>query len=167
MPKNRCTGFIWVPGSHSPVRAVWPRQGIPGYRTTMAAALRTHSGTHHSATRSKHVVLPIRRLLTNGRGGVSREGHPPTFWREAQLLAYPYGGGGSTSGGTHPPNYQDIRENTEKNFQAPLAPRIYRDMGQRRPTIDLPLPPGGGGVPAEGGTQLFQKGTLPPPPGVG
>ena len=33
-----------------------------------------------------------------------------------------------------------------------------RDMGQGRPTSDLPLPPrGGGGVPAEGGTQLFKK----------
>ena len=55
------------------------------------------------------------------------------------------------------------KEYKGKKFSAPLAPGIYRDMGQMRPTSDLLLPRGGGGGgAAEGATQLFQKGTSAP-----
>ena len=48
-------------------------------------------------------------LLNNRGGGVKWEGHPPTFWLEAQLLAYPYAGGGGGGQPQEAPTHQTTK----------------------------------------------------------
>ena len=80
-------------------------------------------------------------------------------------MAYPYGGGVNLRRDppTKPPRPHKGKYK-EKSFPAPLAPGIYRGMGQRRPTSDLPLPQGGGSRLNEA-PNFFKK--APPPCRVG
>ena len=130
-----------------------------------------HPLTAPNLRSSKNTVAknPTRPLLNNGGGGVwggSNEKAPTHFLARGTALGLPlWGGGGGVNLRRHPPTKPPRPHEgkyKEKNFPAPLAPGIYRDMGQRRPTSDLPLPRGGGGSRLKEAPNFFKK--APPPP---
>ena len=83
--------------------------------------------------------------LANGRGGGSNEkGTHPLFGERHSSWPTPMGGGLPQEAPTHQTTMTTQGKIQRKKFPAPLAPTIYRDRGQMRPTSDLPYPRGGG-----------------------
>ena len=83
-----------------------------------------------------------------GRGGGQMRRAPTHLLARGIALSPPLWGGGGVNLRRHPPTKPPRPHKgkyKEKNFPAPSAPRIYRDMRQRRSTSDLPLSGGGGG----------------------
>ena len=102
-----------------------------------------------------------RPLLTNRGGGGQMRRAPTHVLARGIALGLPHMGGGQPQ---EAPTHQTTRTTKGKIQKKNFFRRLWRleypgtwDKGH--PPVTYPLPPGeGGGVPAEGGTQLFQKG---------
>ena len=95
-------------------------------------------------------LRPDLWLPTGGAGGGAPMRKAPTHvLATCTALDLPlFGGGASTSGGTHPPNYQDhVRENTKKKFSGAFGGKNRERHGTKNThaLVTYPYPPGGGG----------------------